>query len=396
MCGPARACLQTGRYATEIGCHTNGRRLPQDEPTIAHGLSAAGYEAGYIGKWHLASNRSDDTNEHFRTRAVPPERRGGYEDYWLAADVLEFTSHSYDGHMFNADGSRREFPAGRYRVDVLTDWAIEHLQSRNGGRPFFLFVSYIEPHFQNDHACFEGPTGSKERFKDFVPPGDLVGTGGDWRKEYPDYLGCCASLDASVGRYRAALERMGVADNTLIVYASDHACHFCTRNSEYKRSCHDASIRVPMVVVGPGFTGGRVVREMVSLLDLPPTLVAAAGADVPGSMQGRPLQPLASGGAADWPQDVFVQISETQIGRCIRTQKWKYSVRAPGDPDPLENPASGLYTEDFLYDLEADPHERNNLVDNPAFAGVRAELRATLKRRMAKAGESVPEIVPHS
>jgi len=170
VCGPARACLQTGRYATEIGCHTNGRRLPQDEPTIAHGLSAAGYEAGYIGKWHLASNRSDDTNEHFRTRAVPPERRGGYEDYWLAADVLEFTSHSYDGHMFNADGSRREFPAGRYRVDVLTDWAIEHLQSRNGGRPFFLFVSYIEPHFQNDHACFEGPTGSKERFKDFVPP----------------------------------------------------------------------------------------------------------------------------------------------------------------------------------------------------------------------------------
>ena len=173
VCGPARACIQTGKYATEVGCHVNDRMLPLDEKTIAHRLSENGYDTAYIGKWHLASGPDD-----FRTQPVPAERRGGY-DYWLASDVLEFTSHSYDGHMFDTEGNRRDFPENRYRADAQTDWALEYLQSRNGDKPFFLFLSYIEPHHQNDHGHYEGPKGSKERFKDFVTPGDLVDTGGD-------------------------------------------------------------------------------------------------------------------------------------------------------------------------------------------------------------------------
>ena len=176
VCGPARACIQTGRYATEMGAFTNHRRLPAGERTLAHHLSDAGYEAGYIGKWHLASCGPRGGADDFRTRPVPPDRRGGYRDYWLASDVLEFTSHSYDGHMFDADGQRVEFPAGRYRADCVTDSAIEFLRVRSGKRPFFLMVSYIEPHHQNDHNRYEGPRGSKERFADYPVPGDLVDT----------------------------------------------------------------------------------------------------------------------------------------------------------------------------------------------------------------------------
>jgi len=107
VCGPARACLQTGKYATETGCVINNIMLPKDEKTIADHLSGNGYEVGYIGKWHLASCGPTGGPDDFQTKAVPPDLRGGYKDFWLASDVLEFTSHSYDGHMFNADGNKK-------------------------------------------------------------------------------------------------------------------------------------------------------------------------------------------------------------------------------------------------------------------------------------------------
>jgi uncharacterized sulfatase len=390
VCGPARSCLQTGKYATETGCFRNNIALPLDQRTIAHCLGDAGYETGYVGKWHLASNGEE---ANYREKPVPPARRGGYRDWWVASDVLEFTSHSYDGHMFNADMERVEFPEGRYRADAVTDFAIDFLQARGGERPWFLFLSYIEPHHQNDHNCYEGPRGSKERYAEFPVPGDLVDTEGDWRENYPDYLGCINSLDANLGRIMAELENLGMADNTLIIFTSDHGSHFRTRNGEYKRSCHDGCIRVPMVAWGPGFRGGNVVEELVSLIDVPPTIVTAGATEVPGTMRGRPLQQLADGTAKDWPEEVFLQISESQVGRAVRTTRWKYSVVAPGKHGGRD-PDSDLYVEEYLYDLDADPHERNNLVADPAYGDVRAELCATLVRRMAEAGESEPTIGP--
>jgi len=392
VCGPARACIQTGKYATEVGCHTNHRMLPTGEKTIAHRLSEAGYEVAYIGKWHLASQGPRDGADDFRERPVPPDRRGGYKDFWLASDVLEYTSHSYDGHMFDAQGNRREFPPGKYRVDVLTDWAIEYLRARRRERPLFLFISYIEPHQQNDHNHFEGPRGSKERFKDFSVPGDLADAAGDWQVEYPDYLGCVASLDENLGRLRAELENLGMADDTLVFCTSDHGCHFRTRNGEYKRSCHDDCIRIPMVACGPGFAGGKVAGGLASLINVAPTILTAGGVEVPSTMRGRPLQRLVDGSARDWPEEVFLQISESHCGRAIRTAKWKYSVRAPEKTG--RDADSEVYVEDFLYDLSADPHERNNLVAEPSLSAVRAELAATLKRRMLAAGEAEPRILP--
>ena len=393
VCGPTRACLQTGKYATELGCHTNHRMLPPSEKTMAHWLSEAGYEVGYIGKWHLASSGPIGGSDDFRTRPVPPERRGGYRDFWLAADVIEFTSHSYDGHVFDGDMNTVPFPEGRFRVDCLTDFAIDYLRTRDRQRPFFLFLSISEPHQQNDHNQFEGPHGSKDRFRHFEAPGDLVGTDGDWRESYPDYLGCCHSIDANLGRIRRELESLGLAEDTLVIYASDHGCHFRTRTREYKRSCHDGSIRVPLIACGPGFRGGAVVRELVSLIDLPPTLLACAGLAPPPVMRGRPMQDLIERDAGDWPREVFVQISESQVGRAVRTHDWKYSVRAP-HKHGRDDPGSDLYVEDFLYDLNADPHERHDLVTDPAYTAVRAELAATLKRRMRGAGEREPTIAP--
>jgi len=393
VCGPARAALQTGRYPTEVGCPTNHRRLPADAATVAGLLRTAGYECGYLGKWHLASCGEQDGPDDYRTRPVPPHLRGGYDDFWLASDVLEFTSHGYDGHMFDGDGNRRGFPPGRYRADAQTDWLLEYLATRDGDRPFFMFCSWIEPHHQNDRNTYEGPEGSRERFGDFVVPGDLEGTDGDWREEYPDYLGCCHALDRGLGRILSKLDELGIADETVVIYTSDHGSHFKTRNAEYKRSCHDGSIRVPLVIRGPGFPTGSVPEGLASLIDLPATVLRAGGVEVPPGFRGRPLHECAAG-AEDWPEDVYVEISEDHVGRALRTDRWKYSVRSD-DPEHgkwTRAGSSDRYVEDFCYDLDADPHERHNLVDDPATGGVRAELRERLLDRIERIEGQRPAI----
>ncbi len=394
VCGPARACLQSGLYATQIGCVTNSMKLPEDADTIAKRLGAAGYATAYVGKWHLASDRREDFD--FHSSPVPPERRGGYRDYWVASDILEFTSHSYDGHMWDGDGNRREFPEGRYRVDCVTDFVVDFLRGHaesDDDRPFLLFTSYIEPHHQNDHGRYEGPHGSAERWGNYRVPGDLADTGGDWRENYPDYLGCCNALDSALGRVRDELDRLGIADDTLILYTSDHGSHFCTRNKEYKRSCHESSIRVPMIACGPGFTGGRTVENLVSLIDVPRTILSAAGVEIPEHFQGRDLHAPAAGDPGDWEDEVFVQISESQVGRAIRNRRWKYSVVAPDKPGRGAD-GSDEYIEEYLYDLEADPHERDNLVGRPEYHDDADRLRERLKARMVAAGESEPVIHP--
>ena len=133
QCSPARACLQTGRYANETGVFRNQIALPPTERTIAHCLSDAGYELAYIGKWHLASTKwIDGIDDDFSDKAVPLERRGGWNQCWLGADALEMTSHSNEGHLFDADMKRVEFKG--FRVDCVTDFALDYLNNRKGDK----------------------------------------------------------------------------------------------------------------------------------------------------------------------------------------------------------------------------------------------------------------------
>jgi arylsulfatase A-like enzyme len=381
VCAPARGCLQTGKYATAHGVYRNGISLAASEQTLAHWFKAAGYDVGYTGKWHLAQTGD---------APIPPERRGGYVDHWVAADLLEFTSHPYEGRMFGADMQPIELHG--YRVDATTDLALDFMR-RPRDNPFYLFISYLEPHHQNDWNRFAAPDGYAERYANAPVPEDLRERPGDWPSQWPDYLGCCASIDENVGRIFAALEEIGQAENTVVFYTSDHGCHFRTRNAEYKRSCHEASIHVPALVCGPGVARNRVVDEIVSLVDFPATLLDAAGLPVPSSMQGRSAKRLWEGENADWPEEAFFQISEAEVGRGIRTRRWKYSVYAP-EKDPRLDSGADVYQERYLYNLDADPHERINLVGRPDHAEIAARLRERLIARMVEAGEPAPEIVP--
>lgn len=200
-------------------------------------------------------------------------------------------------------------------------------------------------------------------------------------------------LDEALGRLIDSLKSLNLLDNTIILFTSDHGNHFKTRNKAYKRSCHDSSIRVPAALQGPGFNSGGRITELVSLIDIPPTLLDAAGIEVPEHMQGRSILPLSRKTSDTWPKEVFVQISEDKVARAIRTDRWKYSVVAPGK-NGWEVPGSDSYEEEFLYDLQADPYELKNLIGMEWCQEITKELRDRLITRMVQAGEDAPVIVP--
>ena len=375
VCGPARSILQTGKYPTTTGCYRNSIALPTTERTLAHHFRDAGYSTAYIGKWHLAD-----------TEPVPVEQRGGYEE-WLGSNILEFTSYAYDTVMYDNDGKPVKLPG--YRVDALTDAAIRYI-NRDHDKPFFLFVSYIEPHHQNQNDDYPAPAGYEERMRErLVMPADLAALGGSSAKHFPGYMGQIARLDEAYGRLQDALMSLGMLDDTVVMYTSDHGNHFKTRNAEYKRSCHEASIRVPTLFTGPGFDGRGAFDGMVSLIDLPPTLLDAAGIPKPAGMAGTSILRMAP--APD--DDVFIQVSEDHVGRALRTRRWKYEVIAP-DKSGWDDMNADAYVEGHLYDLEADPHELTNLVASPEHADIRARLRERLIARMSAAGEAIPQIGP--
>lgn len=399
VCGPCRALFQTGKYPTETGCFRNNIMLPKDLKTLADYIEEAGYETAYIGKWHLASDgelEKPPTVDHTVT-AIPRELRGGYTGFWRAADVLEFTSHGYDGYVFDENNNRIDFEG--YRPDCITDLALDFFDEWNHKKPFFMTVSQIEPHHQNDHKHYEGPYGSKERFKDFVLPPDLEALGGDAKEEYPDYLGACASLDYNLGRLVDRLKKEGVYDNTILIFASDHGSHFRTRNldshlngyDDYKRSCHDACLRIPLVIAGGPFKGGIAVEELVSTESLPKTILAMAGVDVGDAMIGENLLDVVQGKTDNRPDEVFAQISESRVGRVIRTQDYKYAVYAPG-VNGGEAAASSLYADDFLYDLKKDPSELNNLIDDESYREIKLRLREKLLDWIEQAEKARPVI----
>jgi arylsulfatase A-like enzyme len=367
LCGPSRACLQTGRYATETGCFKNGIALPDRTGNLGSLFSANGYRTGYIGKWHLATGGHDD--EHLLDTPVPPNMRGGYQDRFVVSNLVELTSNGQSGYLF--DDNEKVFFNG-YRVDAITDYGLSFIDDYRD-EPFFLTISYLEPHQQNNTDTHECPIGTEHDFDGYQPPIDLLPGVGNWEKEFARYLSCCRSLDDNVGRIVERLKQYGIFDDTVIVYTSDHGSHFRTRPGTYKRSCHEASIRVPLIFHGGAFSGGRRMNGMAILPDVPVTLLCAAGIKPPSDVRGVDLAAYLADEDAVIREEVFVQISESELGRVLRTDRWKLHITA-ADPALKATAHTGLYRMAELYDLADDPGEHTNRLHDPACAEIREVL----------------------
>ncbi len=407
VCGPARACLQTGTYISTNGAISNGHGLPDNLPTMAECFKGAGYHTGYVGKWHLAGPDGKAVTELGERGPVKEGHRGGYQ-HWMAAEALEFSVHEYKTVLYDNNNQPHRLPG--YRSDAMLDEGIRYINDHKN-EPFFLMMSFIEPHHQNDKDDYPPPDGYREQYAGRWTPPDLAAlphygrdhadddlvahqlNGGTSQGHLGGYWGMIKRLDEGLGRLTDALKSLDILDNTIILFTSDHACHFKTRNWEYKRSCHDSSIRVPTMLTGGPFTGGRTIHEMVSLVDMPATLLDACGIDVPDEMEGKSILPLLQGDNADWPEEAFVQICDDEVGRAVRTGRWKYCVMAGKKSNEIGTDfANQTYTETYLYDLQSDPYELRNLIDLKGFTPVRDRMRQRLINRMKEIEGFEPNI----
>lgn len=397
LCSPSRACLFTGQYGTTNGVWTLGPGLRSEATTLATVLRSHGYTTNYIGKWHISPNSRKYPESH---GYVPPEYRGGFLDLWEAACETEWTTHPYGGTIWNADGKPIRYE-GVYRVDYLTQLAVQFLRQEHK-KPFLLVVSQLEPHEQNDLRRPVPPKKYVGKYINPFVPKDLRFFPGMWQELLPDYYGAIKAVDDSVGVLLQTLSEEHLSDNTIVMMLSDHANHFLTRTyAEWKCTPHESSIHIPLLIQGPGFDYGRMVPEVVSMVDIAPSLLDAVGIEIPDTMQGRSFMPVlrSTEGKEAWRQEAFIQFSGSAIGRALRTPEWTYCAIDPTKAGH-ESPNSSTYQEYLVYNLAADPHQLVNFVSRREAGDWREfsrrstvdDLRERLRMRMIEAGEGKPVV----
>ena len=389
VCAPTRASIFTGQYPEKHGVWKNALPIQTNAKTLATACRDAGYSANYIGKWHLGPTGPDHSPAS--VGPVPPEYRGGFLNLWEASNELEWSSHPYEGDLYDADGKPIHF-SGEYRTDFMTRRAQSFLKSARG--PFLLVLSYLEVHHQNDIDAFVPPKEYAGKYRNPFVPQDLRPLPGSWMQQLGDYCACVAKMDETVGTILKSLDDNKLSDNTIVLFLSDHGCHFKTRNAEYKRSPHESSIHVPLVVQGPGFNRSRVVPEIVSHVDVAPSLLTAAGIPVPDTMQGRNFLPLLDRDTKAWRNEAYITMSEYMTGRILRTPEWTYAVAAPKQPGWQAAASSPAYNEYMMYDLAADPFQHVNLAGRVETRQVAAHLRERLLSRIQEASGAKPDIGP--
>lgn len=382
LCCPFRASLFTGRYPHTHGLCANHYPIPLGQPFLAELLRQAGYRTGYVGKWHLCGGP--------KHAYVPPgEGRLGFERF-----VGFSRGHDYLQPIFYRDPPRdaavdREPPeprtAARYEPDLQTDHLLEMLAAwrAEGAAPFFAMISYGPPHppLAAPEAVLARYAPADVPLRANVPPEQAPRERA--RRFTAGYYGLVSSIDDCLGRILRSLDESGCAEDTLLVFVSDHGEMAGEHGLYGKKTYYEAAMRVPLLMRYPrGFPGGRRVEALADpSVDLMPTLLDAAGVATPATVQGTSLWPLLTGRAEAGREAVFYEVCLEREGperfpvpeRGVRTREWLY-VRTPEGPKAL-------------FDLRADPLELRDRSGDPTLAPERARLEAMLAAHMERTGD---------
>jgi len=400
LCNPARASVMTGLRPDRTGVYDLSRHFRETLPdavTLPQRFAEAGYFTARVGKiFHydvpadIGTHGFDDAPSWQRT-VNPKGRDKAEEPLVFNAEPHRKISASLSWHA--AEGSDEEQTDGMIATEAI------RLLGEHRDEPFFLGVGFFRPHtpFVAPKRWFELHPLESMRLP-YAPADDrgdlpaasfahnnpVPGYGLDeetLRRALQAYHACVSFVDAQVGRLLAALDNLGLADNTIVVVWSDHGYHLGEHGGIWqKRTLFEESTRAPLLIRVPGLSGnGRPCLRVVEFVDVYPTLLEAAGLPLPEGLDGRSLMPLLRNPSAPREGGAVSQILRPGddrlpgpvMGRSLRTERWRFTEWNSG--------GSGIE----LYDHAADPNEFHNLARNPSPETVRliAELRAAFGKR---------------
>ena len=381
LCSPSRAALLTGRPMREHGVVDNNSDLAPELDTFPQALQRAGYDTALFGKWHMGGEDSSP--------------RPGF-DRWVS---FPGQGYYYPRGMFggvpylNVDGEHVDQKG--YITDELTDYALDWLNGREGDEdPFLVYLSHKAVHAFFEPAERHDGMYSDMNIVDVTPSEEEMTSEPMWVQnqrnswhgvDYPyhsqlsltdykrDYLATLTAVDESLGELVQWVEESGEADNTYIVFLSDNGFMFGEHGLIDKRNAFEESMRIPLLVWGPGnVRTGVTETASVSMLDIAPTLIELAGAQTDAPLKGQSIVPLLTSEVESWDDEVIYEYfwefnyPHTPTQFAIRDGRWKY-IRL-----------HGVWDTDALYDLENDPGETNNLINEPEFLEVRLDLQQRL------------------
>jgi len=387
VCMPSRAMIHTGR--TLFHLEREGQQLPAEHATLAETLRAAGYHTYGIGKWHngrpaFARGFAGGDEIFF----------GGMWDHWnvpayrfdpagrYAAQLPMVPDFLHSNEVLWRPGDH--LTAGRHSTELFLDAALEFLRSYREQRPFFLYLAFLAPHdprtmpeafrrlydpdrlplppnFLPEHPIDQGD----RRIRDEMLAG-FPRTPAEVRRHLAEYYAMISHLDDALGRLCAALEQSGRRDNTLLVLAGDNGLAVGQHGLMGKQNLYDHSVRVPLLLAGPGVPRAERREALVYLLDLFPTLCELAGFPIPATVEGRSLTPCLEGRGGGREELYLAYASHIRGVTDGRRKLIEYACGATQ-----------------LFDLAADPWETRNLAGEAGRQAELAELRQRLRRLAA-------------
>jgi len=365
VCSPARASMLTGLYLHEHGVIINDRRIRADRATVSieHLLTAQGYECAYAGKWHLAKGQileGDELQQH------PYRVLCGMNDTRVSAACAQFLAEQHDRPFLLV-------------ASYLNPHDICHWPLRVAGRKSFDAVENPPPLPANFAIPENEPTILRQRYLTERHQSHAKLTPDLWRQYIAAYYRYVEKVDAEIGKVLAALRQTGLAENTLVIFSSDHGDGMGAHQWLQKCSHYEESVRVPFIVSFPGrIRAGAVdtAHLVASCQDFYATALDYAGVEIPAGCSGRSVRSLAEEGSAKhWRDELVSEIWvpgdrqtawDVTFGRMVRTARYKYAIYNEGE------------RREVLFDMETDRLEMRNLASDPARATALREHRQRL------------------
>lgn len=376
VCCPYRASLLTGQYPLTHGVFYNDKQLDPEAISMGKIYKQAGYETGYIGKWHLNGHNPGEKTFEARLKYIPEERRQGF-DFW---QVLECT-HQYNSSLYYED-SPEQLQWPEYDAIAQTKSAINYIREKSKGeKPFLLMLSWGPPHAPYHTA--------PEKYRQMYTPGDVVlrpnvpeELSEVARRDIAGYYAHITALDDCMNELLTAIRELGIDDNTIFIFTSDHGDMLRSQGMQKKQQPWDESMLVPFLLRYPHSLAdkSRSIEMPINTPDILPTLLGLSGIEIPETVEGTDYSKVLTGKEEEYNEAVlltcpvpFHQWNYEKGGReyrGVRTKKYTY--------------ARDLNGPWLLYDNQLDPYQMKNLIGLGAYKTIQSDLELQLQDLLQK------------